>query len=241
MSSQPYYNAPSSTPVVVQGVLVSNNLNSRPPAPTASHIYDHNHVRAGVGAMSTEILSHPNDENTGGNWTKGEVQPRRCNDAIFAILFYLHLGVIGWTTGMFAPTMFEEVAESANINGGRSLEEDKDANFDVDGNVDVRDFDGKAGTTSKILTWTIHSTHRLLRTTSSHLTDRSLQEEMNFDITGTNDFGDLMLLLGISAVVALVISTLALSFMISHAQSLIKFSLLFNIASTALVSSIVCP
>jgi hypothetical protein len=43
-----------------------------------------------------------------------------------------------------------------------------------------------------------------------------------------------MLLLGVSSIIALVISTLALGFMISHAQILIKFALLFNIASTAM-------
>ena len=46
----------------------------------------------------------------------------------------------------------------------------------------------------------------------------------------------MLLLLGISAVIALVISTAALSVMISHAEKLIKFALIFNIVATAVVS-----
>ena len=58
-------------------------------------------------------------------------------------------------------------------------------------------------------------------------------------ISGTDDMVDLMLLLGVSAVISLVLSTGALTFMISCAESLIKFALLFNIVATAVVSYIV--
>ena len=65
---------------------------------------------------------------------------------------------------------------------------------------------------------------------------RSLGENGDDDVSGTNDVGDMLLLLGISALMALVVSSGALGFMISRAESLVKFSLLFNIGATAVVS-----
>jgi hypothetical protein len=65
-------------------------------------------------------------------------------------------------------------------------------------------------------------------------------EDGSYDsITGTDDMADLMLLLGVSAIISLVLSTGALTFMISCAESLIKFALLFNIVAMAVVSYIV--
>ena len=65
-------------------------------------------------------------------------------------------------------------------------------------------------------------------------------EDGSYDnITGTDDMADLMMLLGASAIISLALSTGALTFMISCAESLIKFALLFNIVATAVVSYIV--
>ncbi|KAL7520603.1 hypothetical protein ACHAWX_005320 [Stephanocyclus meneghinianus] len=200
-----YYNYNDTSPPVVQGIPVKQPI----------HIYNHNYINHGIGGP--EIHS-PTQNNNGGNWTKGEHQPRRCNDAAFAILFYAHLGVLAWTTAVFAPRMAMEVAESNGLNSQRDLVE------------------GQRGLTSRVLTWMIQ---RVKSYDPHAIGQRSLEGEdsvYSFDATsiGTNDIGDMMLLLGISAVVALVISTLALSFMIRHAQLLIKFALLFNITSVAL-------
>lgn len=202
-----YYNYNEASPPVVQGVAVKNPIS----------IYDHNHANHGVGAAEV-VHSQPNDD-TGGDWTKGEHQPRRCNDAIFAILFYAHLGVMAWTTAVFAPRMAYEVAESHGYNQ-RDLEE------------------GSSALTTRVLTWMIHKGGSYCNSVVGH---RMLQEEdggddaYSFDATtiGTDDVGDMMMLLGISAGVALLISTLALTFMIRHAQFLIKFALLFNVATVA--------
>ena len=198
-----YYNYnETSPPVVVQGVAVKQPI----------HIYDHNHASHGIGAAEIPPPQHY----TGGNWTKGEHQPKRCNDALFALLFYAHLGVMACCTAVFAPRMAREVAES---HGYR------------------RDLKEEQGVTSRVFSWVIHKAY-------SYTGNRVLQEEeggddpYSFDATtiGSNDVGDMMLLLSVSAVVALVISTLALTFMIRHAESLIKFALLFNIATVCLVS-----
>jgi len=170
-----------------------------------------------------------NPNNGEGSWKKGEVQPRRCNDFLFAVLFYAHLGVMAFVAAAFAPRMYSDLAESA-MNGGQRdlLEEEEESDYE-DGH------DGGMGGKNKFLTWMVQGTHRVLTTVafpSNH--HRDLEEdggdENNY---GTNDISDMMLLLGISALIALVISTAALSFMIRHAQMLIKFALLFNIAATA--------
>mmetsp|Transcript_22620 Transcript_22620/g.48686 ORF Transcript_22620/g.48686 Transcript_22620/m.48686 type:complete len:575 (+) Transcript_22620:176-1900(+) len=221
--ASPYYNASSSSsPPVVQGTLVQNG---------PARIYDHRHANHGVGAMETDIPNRsplsegPNDARGEGNWTKGEAQPRRCNDVAFAALFYAHLGVMAWVAAAYAPRMYSEVAEGARdaaAGGERDLAEG--------------DGTGSAEGRGRLVAWTAEGVRRLLSAAalSSSGGDRSrggrdLQDESNY---GTNDIGDMMLLLGISALIALVISTAALSVMISHAQFLIKFALLFNIAAT---------
>lgn len=179
------------------------------------HIYDHNHVSHGVGAI--EVDSQPNVD-TGGDWTKGQHQPKRCNDSIFAILFYVHLGIMACTAAVFAPRMAIEVAESNGYNQ-RDLGEDG------------------YGVTSRMLTWIFQGDQSHFH---SAMGDRMLQEEgddaYSFDATtiGRDDVGDMLVLLGISAGVALIISTLTLTFMIRHAQFLIKFALLFNIVTVSL-------
>jgi|EP00970_Alexandrium_tamarense_P002113 hypothetical protein len=223
MSSQPYYNADGNPPVVQGTVLHNTNHNN-------AHIYDHQHAGHGVGAMeiadpsqSQQFHQQQEQPHEGGNWTKGEHQPRRCNDAIFAVLFYVHLGVMGWVAGTFAPRMFAEVAASNGMNNQRDLVEDGGGTSD------------SSGMTSRVFRLMIQSVHSLGYGALS-ASDRSLQEENNYaDVTGTNDFDDMLLLLGITGMVALVISTLALSFMIRHAEIMIKFALLFNIAASAVV------
>ncbi len=240
---QPYYNA--SSPTVVQGVLVSNKSKSNDNAlsPNPQHIYDHHHANHGVGATESAAVHHQNvyglSSGTGGHWTKGEHQPRRCNDVWAAILFFAHLGTMGFLAGTYVPRMFREVAEANDLNG-RML----DLEEDIDGADGVEHSDSWSG---RFLSWMIRGTYRVMILGGSSTIDsenRGLEEEGGmedynyYDVTGTNDFADMMLLLGISSLVALVISTLALGFMIRHAQFLIKFALFFNIGATALVSHI---
>ncbi|KAL7530016.1 hypothetical protein ACHAXR_003274 [Thalassiosira sp. AJA248-18] len=195
-------------------------------------------------------LTTTNNDNNDGNWTKGEVQPRRCNDFFFALLFYAHLGVMACCAAVYAPKMFSEVAEGAmNGNGGgggeRNLmnEEEESGGGSVvqqDENESSHGSSMGGAKDKKFLSMMIKGMHHLVTTTimpypsSDNIDDhhnRNLEEDD--DVTGTNDMGDMMLLLGISALIALVISTGALSFMIRHAESLIRFALLFNIAATA--------
>lgn len=231
----PYYNASSGggqQPVVVQGTLVNN--------PPIGHIYDHKHANHGVGAMEISdpsqqkkdpLVVNNNEEVAMGNWTKGEVQPRRCNDILWALLFYAHLAVMGGCAAVFAPRMFGEVAQAA-VNGSGGGERDLMIEDEGENAQDER-----VGIKTMMIRGTYHlvtAMTSLYPSNNDEEQHRTLQE--NDDVTGTNDMGDMMLLLGISALLALVISTGALSFMIRHAESLIKFALLFNIGATFLVS-----
>eukprot|EP00571_Detonula_confervacea_P011700 CAMPEP_0172297026 /NCGR_PEP_ID=MMETSP1058-20130122/199_1 /TAXON_ID=83371 /ORGANISM="Detonula confervacea, Strain CCMP 353" /LENGTH=587 /DNA_ID=CAMNT_0013006123 /DNA_START=102 /DNA_END=1862 /DNA_ORIENTATION=- len=245
-SQQPYYNASNSgsSPPVVQGVLVNNPNDDNANNDHVGHTYDHKHANHGVGAM--EISSLPPHQSPltpstdEGNWTRGSVQPKRCNDFLFAFLFYVNLGVMAWVAAVFAPKMIGEVAESAAAGGGGGRERGllDEEEVVADGYSDESSVDD-ATVGVKFASWMVRTMHPVLSTVSSSvyqfnnndIHDRDLEE--NDNVTGTNDMSDMMLLLGISALIALVISSGVLSFMIRHAESLIKFALLFNIASAA--------
>lgn len=171
----------------------------------------HGGAAADGGAPSPLDLAPDGD----GDWTAGEVQPRRCNDAPFAALFYLHLGAMALVPAAFAPRMYRDVAATAASEGGRRLG------------------DGEGGDGGQFLSRVVSAALSALRSTAS---GRFLEEDgddTDDGAIGTNDIGDMLLLLGISALLALGISTLALGVMIRHAEVLIKFALLFNVAATA--------
>eukprot|EP00585_Thalassiosira_rotula_P007315 CAMPEP_0196137484 /NCGR_PEP_ID=MMETSP0910-20130528/5440_1 /TAXON_ID=49265 /ORGANISM="Thalassiosira rotula, Strain GSO102" /LENGTH=596 /DNA_ID=CAMNT_0041397949 /DNA_START=48 /DNA_END=1838 /DNA_ORIENTATION=- len=245
--ASPYYNA-STSPPVVQGVLVNNNNNNN----NNNKIYDHKHANHGIGAMETEISPHrnplnPNNggEDGGGDWIKGEAQPRRCNDVAFAILFYVHLGVMTWCAAVFGSRMYSEVAESA-MNGGDGGGREREL-----GSGDTEYYGSETVETvsewvaeSGVMAWMVESAYNLISSVASFAANhssssssenggRALQEEEESNY-GTTDIRDMMVLLVISTLIALVVSTMALSVLIRHAQFLIKFALLFNIAATAL-------
>lgn len=246
-SQQPYYAA---SPPVVQGVVVPGGGGA-----SSSRIYDHKHAHHGVGAMETSVAPHrsplPPDADEG-RWTKGEVQPRRCNDAVFAVLFCVHLGAMAWASAAFAPRMYGDVAGGGGYGGGgreRALGVGGDGGayyHDGDGSSALGSLVGRmAEGASRLAGGTERGGSFVARLAEfgagvlSHVSNdrdddrRDLEEEENY---GTNDVRDMMLLLGIATVIALAISTMALSVLIRHAQALIKFALLFNIAATAVVS-----
>ena len=65
-------------------------------ASAAAQVYDHDHANRGVGARPAAASQPPvaaaAPADADGDWEGGEVQPRRCNDALFALLFCAHLG-----------------------------------------------------------------------------------------------------------------------------------------------------
>lgn len=117
-SSQPYYNTRQDGIVVVQGTVVQGtdvNTNYKPDYSTSQHSY----------IQQQEPVHH------------GEVQQKRCNDVLFAILFYVHLGVMVWTTVAYAPVMAVDVAGSvSDAYQNRFLDEaqEENGNGGEDGN-----------------------------------------------------------------------------------------------------------
>ena len=209
-------------------IMSSNYQQYEDAANKNSHIYDHKHATHGIGAVEGEVLpphqSNFNPPPEEGHWTKGEHQPKgKFNDVIFGILFYVHLVIMFVVTGIYAPQVVDLVGDINNMNG-RYLYEDSSG---------IEEINSTKSIGAKFANFIAQTTNHFLYRTNND-SERELEE--NDDISGTNDIGDMLLLLGISAIIALVISTAALSVMISHAEKLIKFALIFNIVATAVVS-----
>ena len=198
-----------------------------------SHIYDHKHATHGIGAVEGEVLpphqSNFNAPPEEGHWTKGEHQPKgKFNDVIFGILFYVHLVIMFVVTGIYAPQVVDLVGD-INMNDRYLYVENGDIDEEVNSTKSIG---------IKFANFIAQTANQFLYRTDNDIqydSERELEE--NDDVSGTNDIGDMLLLLGISAIIALVISTAALSVMISHAEKLIKFALIFNIVATAVVST----
>ena len=210
-----YYNYnETSPPVIVQGIAVKNQHQQQP-----VELYNHH-------------SSNNNQEEV--SWTKGEHQPKRCNDASFALLFYVHLCVLAVTAAVFAPRMAMEVAESHGYNYNNN--NNNNGRYLMDGmtNNSGRDV------TAAMISWIIRKGHHLYSFNNNDNDDtRQLQDNgdaYSFDATtiGTDDINDMLLLLLLSAIISILISTMAFTVMIRHAQFLIKFALIFNIATVLL-------
>jgi hypothetical protein len=173
--------------------------------------------------------------NNGDNetWTKGEHQPRRCNDVFFGILFYVHLIGMAACAGVYAPQMFGEVVNIA-VNNSFSFNNGGGGERDL---LDSRSMSGRGNNellTSRFMSWVIGATQQIFSSSSTAvLSKRVLQgNDANGPSFGKNNFDDLLLLLSISAIVACIISTLALTVMIRHARGMIIFALGFSIVAS---------
>ncbi len=123
--TSPYFRTSNGTaPVVVQGAIVESiNTNS--------------------ALISGSDFSHALD---GGEWTKGEAQPRQCRDIFWAILFYIHLGVVGFATFRFVPLMAQDLGQDyASGAQRRFLEENVDVSVDTNAVLLILAFSGLAG------------------------------------------------------------------------------------------------
>lgn len=186
-------------------------------------------------------ISDPSRPSVDDDFTKGEQQPRKFNDIFFGILFYIHLIGMAVLTGVYAPIMFSEVVTQGDYansdgNGARDLLEDGSGN-----NTHQHEL-----VTSRVMSWIVGATQQIIISSSTTAQQRALQNEDNYDngqdqynggnanadVSGLNDFDDLLGLLAISAIIAFIISTLALTVMIRYAQGMIKFALGFNIVAS---------
>ena len=126
--------------VVVQGQAVS----ATPVTPYVSAQPQYNHHqqqhqqqnsnRNGTGGFSQALNAPLQME--GGRPVRGKrASQRKCNDVFFAILFYVHLGVVGFCTAVYSNEMYSTIADS--YGGQRRLQEENDNangnNGDADG------------------------------------------------------------------------------------------------------------
>lgn len=208
--------------VVVQGQFVSNNSDGLQQVATSSstsysYYYDQNLIHHGGGTDKNHNGYH--DHHRHGDdfypspppsWTRGERQPNSCRDVVWAILFYVQLGGIATLSIMYVPMMVKDTAAAAAAaaNNGRRL---------------------------------------LFLPSSSY---RSLQEEQD-DGLGDDDYdysngggggGDLnvhddltglFVVIVVSAVVGLIVSTIAMSLLMAYPRTLIKTALCINIIVAA--------
>ena len=152
-------------------------------------VYDHRHPTHGVGALESELPPHQDGGDGGGTWTKGEVQPRRCNDVLFALLFVGHLVGMAVTAGIYAPLAFQSVVEQAENAAGGEMAEDEDG-----GQRDLlADGEEGAGSRSGLASWIARTVARVVVSSTA---GRRLEEDWG-DVSGVNDFDDLLLLLSI--------------------------------------------
>ena len=175
--ASPYY-ATRDGPVIVQGHVVSGM-----PVSTYSH-----GVSAGVSPSNVDNNLHD---------FKQEPQPKRCNDAFFGLLFYVHLAAIAWTTISFVPQWSATVASQYNSGSGSS-----------------------------------YSGNRRFLSMSRWLQESESSSEDIPDL----QMNELLLMLGVSGVAGLLMSSLALSFMMTCARPLIKVALWFNIIVNGVIA-----
>ena len=214
MSQEPYYNAGTTAPVVVRGVYVNRD-------PLDYH-------RDDEMSSSASPAPAPAAPMTIGDLEKaGEVQARRCNDVAFALLFWVHLAVVAGATATFAPRMIGDVA-ALSSGGNRDLSSSSSSS---------------GGSDALFASWIVGIARLVLSAPSSSIVSpvhdeeaRDLQEDYDANVDVADDLGDMILLLGASALIALLLSSLVLAFIIRRAESLIKFALLFNVVCTFAVS-----
>jgi len=142
-----------------------------------------------------------------------------CHDVIFALIFYAHLGVVVWCTVTYAPRLLADVAENVNSNNAMQ---------------------------NSMYQSAYHGARRMLAR------GRFLEEEDgggggdDYAAGGNaDDDGDLeldieadqlALIVCFGVAVSVLVSTLALGFMMAFAEALVKMSLFFNIAIFAVLS-----
>jgi len=170
----PYY-ATQDGPVVVQGHAVGG-------VPVSS--YNNNDFAGGFNNNNSNAINN-------GDVPKGQTQPKKCNDVFFAVLFYVHLAVMGWVVGSFAPQMYSNVSNEYGGGQQRELNDNYEEN-----NGDNNENNSGSNMTMK----------------------------------------EVYIILSISGIVGFVMSSLALSFMMSFAAILIKTALIFNLVLSAVMA-----
>lgn len=191
-------------PVIVQGQVVGMSPN------TTANVYDHN-------SQKVEYGDHPDSSTTNYNSGKGEHQPKRCNDAFWAILFYSHLGLMAYLAAANSPQMFQTFG--GQYGQGRMLSSNQDGSSN-----------NAEESTLFVLTRALSTIWR--NHVSTSLGGRNLEDnDEDFEINPN----DVMILLSVTGVIGLGLSSFSLTFMMYFAETLIKMALFLNVFTSGLM------
>lgn len=85
-------------------------------------------------ASQPVIVQGQNIITNASEWNKGERQPNRCRDAFWGFLFYVHLGLVGFATVTYAPTMAEDMQDRRLLSTSSRWMQEEGEDVDVDMN-----------------------------------------------------------------------------------------------------------
>jgi hypothetical protein len=191
----PYYNAGAQTPIVVQGREVHN------PTQLLGELAYHN------------MQSTNNDDATTGNeWKKGEQQPKQYRDVFWALLFYVHLGVVAFAAAIYAPAMAQGMAE--DYGGGGQNRRSMTSSFANSSSSTIRRWLGDG------------------EQQESNWGGDNYGENLNVDMES------LFMILFFTGFAGFFLSSLAMAFMMNFAEGLIKMALWFNIIVSGLITTV---
>mmetsp|Transcript_17126 Transcript_17126/g.24206 ORF Transcript_17126/g.24206 Transcript_17126/m.24206 type:complete len:533 (+) Transcript_17126:22-1620(+) len=185
-----------SSPVIVQGEIVNTNAQTAAQPNVTTPEYS---KTLEYGGDIPEV-------------SKGELQPRKFNDPVWAFLFLAQVVVIAVLAGVNGP----KVAET--MMGGRRLTDSNMIYSDSSNNHN------DMNSVSRILTTMIASTSNSF--SSSTNTERELNED-EYEV----DPAHVINVVVCSSIIGFIFSGLSLTFMMSFAELLIKAGLYFNIFS----------
>jgi len=167
--------------------------------------------------------------------SRGEHQPKKCNDVFWGILFYAHIVTMIVLAATYLPQLELDFNESGNYykNGADDDDYGDDAaNREYYGDDEygyrrlLDESQHKSvthlvmGVVTRTLVKVATTAGVQLGSSSSSISDRSLEEEGNPN--------GMFLLVGLTVVGAFILSILSLAIMIKYAEGLIKMSLFFN-------------
>ena len=201
-------NAGGPGPVVVQGHVVSANQ-----APVT-------HSKANRNPNSEHLLhGHYSTQQYNQTWTKAELQPRKCRDFFWGLLFYLQLVALAVATVKYVPGAVQQMAEGLDeYEGG-------------DGDRARRFLVNTSPSSPGTLRW-LEENNDAVDEGAEYRDGDYTYDNVDMSI----DMQAIIGVLGLCGLAGFIISTLAMTLMMSCPQVLIKISLCFNIIVTMIIT-----
>ena len=178
-------------------------------------------------------------------WTKGEKQPKRLNDLLFAILFYVQLICMFVMGCIYIPPLYNDIQHMRHRNrqlSGTHSSLSSSISFSISpkevSTFLMKFFMNRFSSLLRLVSPVIGSMRNL--EDLQYNTDDADYDDNNKMKSGENDFFDnegvspldvnkILFAVSIAGLVGLIIAGLALPFIISFSNPLLQFSLLWNV------------